>query len=265
MFHDLDRHTADYTFRYLTQHYNVVGLNTYLEAIRTKNDHLLPRKCMIITFDDGYVGNYHILPEIKKFDLPITIFLCSEMIDTSRHFWFSLYPRKKVEYLKKKTNKEKLEIMKKDGKSLKDRYPEAQTINHDQINAMRSHVNFQAHTQFHPILPKCTNKEAEREIVESKRKLETDFKIPVNAFAYPNGDYSSRDIEICKNAGYECAITVDYGFNTVSSDPYRLKRIPVDMTYSLSELVVKASGFSEFLSVVFRIKPRTKFSTIYIQ
>jgi len=74
-------------------------------------------------------------------------------------------------------------------------------------------------------------------------------------------NYSERDIELCKKAGYSCAITVDFGFNTLQTNPYRLKRLPVGDVKSIDELAVKASGVAEFLSILFGLKPKTKFTT----
>ena len=43
------------------------------------------------------------------------------------------------------------------------------------------------------------------------------------------------------------AVTVDCGFNTVNSDLLRLKRLPVNDTEDMNELIVKASGLWEFV------------------
>ena len=67
------------------------------------------------------------------------------------------------------------------------------------------------------------------------------------AIAYPNGDYSERDIELVKSAGYRCGVTVDYGFNTVKTDLFRLKRLSVNDTGNIDELAVKASGVWAFI------------------
>jgi hypothetical protein len=40
---------------------------------------------------------------------------------------------------------------------------------------------------------------------------------------------------------------VDYGFNTVNTDPFKLKRISVNDTDDLNELIVKASGVWAFI------------------
>ena len=84
----------------------------------------------------------------------------------------------------------------------------------------------------------------------------------INMFSYPNGNYSDREIILCKEAGYKGAITVDFGFNSRKTDPYRLKRLPMEGTGDVNELLVKASGLSEMLGVLSGKKYRTKYNRI---
>jgi hypothetical protein len=70
--------------------------------------------------------------------------------------------------------------------------------------------------------------------------------LKINAIAYPNGDYSDRDITLAKEAGYSCGVTVDFGYNTLDTDLFSLKRLSVNDTSNLDELAVKASGVWQF-------------------
>jgi peptidoglycan/xylan/chitin deacetylase (PgdA/CDA1 family) len=95
------------------------------------------------------------------------------------------------------------------------------------------------------------------EIVQSKQILEKEFGLNIYALAYPNGDYSKRDIALAKDAGYQCALTVDFGFNSKKTDPFRLKRICVNDATDLNELVVKASGAWDFFKTINGLKQAT--------
>ena len=66
--------------------------------------------------------------------------------------------------------------------------------------------------------------------------------LSVVALSYPNGDYTSREIKFASDAGYTCGLTVDLGFNSDRTHPYRLRRISIDDEDDVSTLVVKASG-----------------------
>lgn len=248
LFHDIDIKTAEQTFSYLTKEYNIIDLDTYIEAHMTKDYDKIPKNAMIITFDDGHIGNYDILPVIEKYNIPVTIFLCASIIDTTRHFWFSTEVTEISESeIKAKSNQERLNFLEKKGFWQEREFDTPEALSKKQIKQMSEHVNMQSHTCFHPILPKCSNSDAHKEIIESKKILEEDYGLTINTIAYPNGDYSDRDIEIVKKAGYSCAITVDSGFNTLESDLFRLKRVSVNDTKDINELIVKSSGIWAFL------------------
>lgn len=251
MFHDINKVTAEKTFSYLKNKYNIIDLNVFINAHELNDKNRIPQKALIITFDDGHIGNYEILPVIKKHKIPVTIFLCSSIINTNRHFWFKFKNQSiGTEELKQKSNMEKLKILSKVGFKQEKEFDKPQALQKAQINEMIPYVNFQSHTMFHPILPKCDDEGASREIFSSKKDLEMEYNIKVSTIAYPNGDYSERDINLIKKAGYKCGITVDYGFNTIDSDMFRLKRLSVNDTLDINELIVKASGFWFFFKTM---------------
>jgi peptidoglycan/xylan/chitin deacetylase (PgdA/CDA1 family) len=248
LFHDLKAETAEKNFNYLTKKYNVICLNDLIYAINKKDFSTIPKKALIITFDDGHIRNYEMLPIIKKTKVPITIFLCAGLINTNRHFWFKhKHNSISTSELKLVPNEKRLELLSKVGFKQDKEFESPQAIQKQQIDEMVPFVNMQSHTLFHPILPKCKYNVAKSEIVHSKEILEDNYGLNINAISYPNGDYSDRDIEFSKGSGYKCGITVDYGFNSANTDPFRLKRISVNDTDDLNELIVKASGFWAFI------------------
>lgn len=242
LFHDMEAADAERNFGYLKQHYNIIGLNDYLDAVRNKKH--LPNKAVVITFDDGHASNYALLPIIKRMQIPITIFLCSSIVGTHRHFWFrhSTEIKPQVETLKKNLNGQRLETLRQYGFAQEQEYDEIQALSKEQIEEMTPWVNFQSHTCFHPILPQSDYTTAENEIKDSKQQLEETFGLTINALSYPNGDYSERDIYLAQTAGYECGVTVDSGYNGIKSNLFRLKRFSVNDAENTTELMVKASG-----------------------
>jgi peptidoglycan/xylan/chitin deacetylase (PgdA/CDA1 family) len=112
----------------------------------------------------------------------------------------------------------------------------------DEIAELRKTVDIQSHTVLHPILPRCESDRAHREIAESRRDLEANFGVSVYALAYPNGDYTDREIELARAAGYECALSMDFGFNSAATPMFRLKRICINDDAGINELALKASG-----------------------
>lgn len=248
LYHDLSRPAAEKTFPWLAKHYNIISLQDFIAACQDPARHSLPPKALILTFDDGHIGNYHLLPVVQRLQVPLTIFLCAGIIDTNRHFWFTYkHPEVSKSALKRASNRDRLRILRGIGFTPEREFQTPQAMNRQQIQQIRDYVDLQAHTMSHPCLPRCTNQEAQEEILTSKEVLEKDYGLPINAIAYPNGDYSERDIELVKSAGYRCGVTVDYGFNTVKTDLFRLKRLSVNDTGNIDELAVKASGVWAFI------------------
>ncbi|MDN7025652.1 polysaccharide deacetylase family protein [Methanoculleus sp. FWC-SCC1] len=253
-FHDINPDTAEKIFGKLMSIYNIISLNDFLYLHREKKNP--PKKALIITFDDGHRGNYKLLPIIKKFHIPVTIYLCSGIINTNRHFWFKeKHPFYNGRMLKNTQNSERLRILKEIGFEQEKTYLSPQALSKNQIIEMLPFVNFQSHTIFHPCLTKCDDSEAWNEIFISKQMLERDYNLDINAIAYPNGNYSDRDIQLCMDAGYEFGLTTEFGFNTYNTDPFRLKRLSVNDTDDINELIVRVSGFWAFLKFkILRLK-----------
>jgi peptidoglycan/xylan/chitin deacetylase (PgdA/CDA1 family) len=261
LFHDITEPTAEMTFRYLSKKYNVIPLNTLIEAIEQKDKSKIPEKALVITFDDGLIGNYKILETAIKYNLPITIFLCAAIINTNKSYWFK---HQKIqasrEDLKKITTRERLEFLSKLGLDIEKEYDQPQALQKTHIDEMKKYINFQGHTMYHPILPMCEYSDARKEIFQSKAILEKDFGLNINTISYPNGDYSERDIQLAKEAGYRCGITVDFGFNTIHSDIFRLKRISISDMPDINEVCVKASGVWAFFKTLNGYKQKAGFT-----
>jgi peptidoglycan/xylan/chitin deacetylase (PgdA/CDA1 family) len=244
MFHDIGPKAAEQAFGYLTKKYNIVSLEDFIDRKP------LPPRALILTFDDGHAGNYALLPVFKKYRLPVTIFLCAGIVGTHRQFWFTYkHPEISTAQLKQMPNALRLTTLRAVGFHEEKEFDEPQALSKCQIDEMKNTVNFQAHTMFHPCLPNCMDEEARAEIFGCREVLERDVGLRVNAFAYPNGDYCERDVALLKEAGYRCGVTVDFGFNTSSTDPFRLKRLSVNDTSNPDELIVKASGVWAFFKM----------------
>lgn len=250
LFHDLNPSAAERSFSFLKKKYNIISLDFYLAAVRGEKK--LPKKALVLTFDDGYIGNYDLLPVVQKLKVPVTIFLCAAVVGTKRKFWFQFnkMPIAKIAELNKKSRTERLAILAKSGYSNDTEYDSASTLQRDQITEMSAHIDFQAHAKYHPVFPKCTDDEAWDEIAGSKEILENQYNLEIYAIAYPNGAYSDRDIALVKRAGYQCAITVDYGFNDLNTDLFRIKRFVIRDDHDINELIVKSSGVWAFVKTL---------------
>ena len=91
-------------------------------------------------------------------------------------------------------------------------------------------VEIGAHTLTHPILPHVDDAWLEREIVESKRRLEAVLQRPVTTFSYPNGAFDRRCLEIVRRH-FDYAFTTETGIGgfddqqTLKNHPYAINRL----------------------------------------
>lgn len=240
-YHDPKPDVADVHFRILKRLYNVISLADYLTFRRTGR--ALPPKALIVTLDDGHKGNFALKHVLRSHRVPATVFLCSAIVNTHRRYWWYVHGNHaEMVRLTRVSDATRLARLAEYGFSEERAYEDRTSLSSEEIASLREVVDFQSHTRFHPLLPRCTSARVEREIVQSKAELEQQFGFPVYAFAYPNGDYSPREIEVVRSVGYTCAVTLDAGFNDAHTDMFRLRRLRINDDASPDEVVVKASG-----------------------
>ena len=230
MYHDAKPEVFAKHLAYLSRHWTVISLDVLVDAIYQKDFSRIPAKSVIITIDDGHAGNIELLHLFKQNGIRPTLFVCTQIINTYRHFWFKVQGQSTAEKerLKRLPNAERLAYLKRTTDFEPEKvYPDRQALNSVEMKEMSENVDFQPHTQFHPILPHCTETECRQEILGSKTDLEALLGIECSHFSYPNGDYTEREIEIVKTAGFRSARTTDIGWNTLKTAPYQLKTIPI--------------------------------------
>ncbi len=243
--------------RFIQAHFTLVSLQqglTYLQQARI--DH---KPWVAITIDDGFRDNYtHAWPILQRYAVPATIFLATDFIDTGRPPW----PTQLVDILDRTRLSGMESPFRANFKRMADRttvmnqlmelwrslpadqrfaridelrkHLQVDNLNRyfpltwDQIREMRSSgIFFGSHTAYHGILPMLTDSGARMEIAESKKRLEKELQEPCLDFAYPNGDYSTREKQLLKSECFRLAVTQEPGVNEASSDTFALCRIEI--------------------------------------
>jgi peptidoglycan/xylan/chitin deacetylase (PgdA/CDA1 family) len=245
LYHDPTPEVFARQVRALKRRYNVISLRQLVDAVQKRDGSALPPKPLVITFDDGHVGNHALKPVIESLEVPVTIFLCAAIIGTHRRFWFLHAPSDR-DY-RRLPDEERLRTLADHGFVQSEEVPRREALSWNEIQNLSKLVDFQAHTLTHAILPYCSDEKARKEICDSRRVLEQAFGTPIYAISYPNGDYSDREVELAREAGYVAGITVDLGFNAVTEDLFRLKRICMDDSGGVTGVVVRASGLWDAL------------------
>ncbi len=243
VYHDLPAATAAAHFRALQARYHIITLHDYLRARTANQLDRLPSKALIVTLDDGHRSNYDLLPVLKACGVPVTIFLCSGVVGTRRHYWWLEVPGiAQAEGLKSLPDEDRLRALAEQGYYDEREYDSRHALSDTEIEEMKRTIDLEAHTITHPILPECGEKKAWDEIAGCKAALEERYGLRVSALAYPNGDYSPREVAMLKAAGYTCGLTIEPGYNEATTDLYHLRRIPLPDDATISEVLVKTAG-----------------------
>jgi peptidoglycan/xylan/chitin deacetylase (PgdA/CDA1 family) len=247
-YHDPAPETMDVHLAWLSRHYNLVPLDAYVSWRKGALPGLPPRP-LAITLDDGHAGNARLEKVFRHYGVAPTIFLCSDIVGTQRHFWWQgVDSEAGRQRLKRLPDAARLVALRESGFEETREYPERCALSREEIDAMRQTVDFQAHTRLHPVLPMCDERRAREEITGCRRVLAERFGLESQAFAYPNGDYCERDIRLVQEAGFQYALTIDAGLNDGKTDLFRLRRILVPDNANIDELAVKACGLWAYLT-----------------
>ncbi len=146
----------------------------------------LPKKVVMLTFDDGYMDFYtDVFPILKKEDAKAVQYVISDFLNRP-NFMFSF---------------------------------QLQEI------AKNPLVEIGAHTLDHVWLKGMAKETAVYQITQSKKDLENMINHPVNSFAYPFGAFDEQAIELTRNAGFTNAVSTVPGIEQTNNSQYFLYRL----------------------------------------
>lgn len=115
-------------------------------------------------------------------------------------------------------------------------------------------VELGGHTVRHEILGRLDPARQAEEIDGCRASLERELGRPGPGqewvFAYPFGrrwDYDGASMAAARAAGFSAAVNTHAGTNDAASDPYQLRRLPIDDSSALHLLVAEACGGFDLL------------------
>ena len=258
--------TFDMHMRFLKENFNVVPLSNIIQKVLSKQE--FEDKTCAITFDDGWRDNYvHAYPILKKLQLPATIFLTTNVIDTSKCFWSEkinyllnnimrdkklnkillsgselfrkvnnefLYLEDRIDFIIEQMKGMKLEGIEKIVGRLKEIsgnrniFKSRIMLSWKEIEEMSNYnITFGSHGANHIILTNLDEKELRSEVTGSLEEISKRNIAFLPFFCYPNGDYSEAIKKTVANVGYKCALSIRKGFLKPSDDPFMIPRISI--------------------------------------
>jgi peptidoglycan/xylan/chitin deacetylase (PgdA/CDA1 family) len=196
-----------FQIKYLKRNFDVISLDELIK--RLKQNYLLERDVVAITFDDGYKDNFtNAYPILEKYDIPATVFIITGLINQN-----------------------------------------SKMLSSEEIIKMRKkNITFGSHTVTHKVLSEIERDSALLEIRASKSVLEDILQEEIKYFAYPCGkigrDFNEESIQMVKKTGYLAAFSTDNGCINRDSNLFALNRIGI-RNFPLFVFKVRVSGFFE--------------------
>jgi peptidoglycan/xylan/chitin deacetylase (PgdA/CDA1 family) len=177
-------------------------------------------KTVVITFDDGFRNFYtNAFPVLDRYGFTATMFLPTAHIGDS--------------------------ILTFKGKDC---------LCWSEVCELQKHgISFGSHTVTHPQLYECDAESIKRQIVGSKQAIEQKLGTPVQSFSYPyafpeaDAGFKKRLRAELHQAGYENGVCTTVGRPGPASDPFFLKRLPVNSDDDSQLFLAKLAGSYDWL------------------
>jgi peptidoglycan/xylan/chitin deacetylase (PgdA/CDA1 family) len=171
--------------------YRVITLDDLFDFLDRKRP--IPRKSVVITFDDGWRSMYEIAyPILRRYGYPATLFVYTDLI-----------------------------------------HPSNVTLDWGKIREMaRNGIDVQCHSKTHRSLGKMEEEETlqayfeavRAELIESAKIIKRQTNKDVKYLAYPFGDTNSVLIAVLRKLGFQGGLTVVRAGNPFFSDDFRVSR-----------------------------------------
>lgn len=166
--------------------FTAMSMGELLESMKTGK---VPKKPVVITFDDGYADNYKsAFPVLKNYDMKATFFIITDNIGTGDYFM----------------NLDMLKEMRDYGM-----YIENHTANHLELNTLSREGAFDSIKRG-------------QEFIQENLGLKSEY------LCYPVGRYNDETIEIAKELGIKAAVTTQGGISSLNDGEYELKRVRIN-------------------------------------
>ena len=178
----------------LRRRFRPVGASDVLEA---------SGKALHVTFDDAFRSVDRAVPVLERLRVPATVFACPGFADGGR-------PLDVPELAADVAT-----------------YPDdLATMDWDALRALAERgIEIGSHTVSHPHLPRLGEAEIQRELRESKERIEDELRRPCRYLAYPFGDEDDRVRTAAAAAGYDAAYALPGRESPV--DRFALPRVGV--------------------------------------
>lgn len=182
---------SDHIKELIKTKYNVIKIQDGLNAIQ--NISLVKDRSVIITIDDAYSSVFNnAWPILKKYGLPFTLFVSTDVIDNKTPGYMSW---------------EEIRILRDNG------------------------VTIGSQTKSHPHMHNLSENQIVKELEFSNSRFVQEIGSKPEIFAYPYGEYNLNVVEKIKINGFKAAFGQHSGVAHLSLGLYQLPRFAMNETY----------------------------------
>jgi peptidoglycan/xylan/chitin deacetylase (PgdA/CDA1 family) len=173
------------------------------------------RRSFHVTFDDAFRGVLTVAPLLQLLNVPATVFACPAFADVGR-------PLDVPELVRSS----RLDL------------EEGRTMNWTELRTLAQHgIEVGSHTLTHRHLTHLSATALERELRESRERLQHELGRPCRHLAYPYGEHDERVRAAAERVGYEAAFALDEEAHP--GDPFSVPRIGIWRTDGFVRLTLK--------------------------
>lgn len=210
-----------------------------------------PKGAVLLTVDDGWQSNVTNVVEVaNRYKVPVTIFVSTTPVEEGAYWWSYVqqaYKKGLIRFskkeLKKMPDETRLGVLKEIKKKI---FPGRDAMTVDQVKSIAAspYITIGSHTVTHPILINCNEMKVYEELKLSRQKLESWIGEEVAYFAYPNGDYSQREVQVLKTLNYRLAFSSQPQYLTpkLLKDNFTLPRFGFLEGASSAENICRMAG-----------------------
>jgi peptidoglycan/xylan/chitin deacetylase (PgdA/CDA1 family) len=198
--------------------FSVVGLS---KALHCFSEPEAKKNRVVITFDDGFHNFYrNAFPILNRYGFTATMYLPTAYIGPSRL-------------------------------SFKGK----ECLTWSEVRELQKHgISFGSHTVTHPQLHDCDADARKKEVADSKQTIEQELGCAIQSFAYPyafpetDTNFKRKLREELQQAGYDNGVCTTVGRPNPASDPFFLKRLPVNTDDDSRLFLAKVAGSYDWLA-----------------
>ena len=245
----------------LAREYHPISLDEASVFVQGQKD--LPRRSVVVTFDDGYADNYDVaMPLLNKIGVPATFYVTVDPVEKRRLPWparmrYAIFITKNsawvdpdgqtwplaesrqrekaferaCEYCCKLAGTEQDEFVSASEGQLQcalTQAPAMMTWDDVRGTVKQGHI-IGSHTMTHPNMAHIKQDAVRQEMAESKKILERELGAAVVHFSYPcpalQPHWTERTVMVSQQCGYQTAVTTNRGVARRNDNPLQLKRI----------------------------------------